>query len=670
MTNPQPLLLRIALDTLRHLGMNLYSSLPPVLSELVANAYDARARRVDIRLGDDEVVIQDDGIGMNRSDVQEKYLVVGRDRRVDDPPVPTDTDVFAQWPRRDKPMGRKGIGKLAMFSIASEVEIESVNRGERVALKMDRSKIEEAARSKQDYSPDEITPSCEFDVGTRVILRGLKRQRAISGDRVLWSIARRFSVIDIDDSETDDGENAFIVFVDGVKVTAEHWDVFGKLQYMWYLGPESVRFAHRCPEGCRCAELDPMVMCDGKEYLLKGWIGTVERPEQLKSTVSGITINDNRIVVDCRGKVAIANFLHQFGESGVYASYLAGYIRADYLDDGEDIATSDRERMREDDPRVEALRSFVQKLLKRVQKDWTEFRRKTAEDDAAKDPIVKEWLDGLKEDECSDARRLLGRLGGVRFSDEEDRAQVLKYTILAFERLRVRHKLHLLRDAPDESLSTIAAMFALESDLENALYADIATQRLEVVKKLEALVDDDEKERAVQQHLYDHLWLLEPSWTIQDQLSSRLEERVTTEFGKVSLTKEETEGRLDIRYRKSGGVHIIVELKKPDVRRTVYQLLDQVKKYRSALATCLQDVEGVTDPIIQCVCLLGKRPVLTREEENVLIAAGTQVFSYDQVISDSCKRFAEYLQAQERFGRIQMILKKLDGVAAPSSTAN
>ena len=662
MTSLQPLSLRIALDTLRHLGMNLYSSLPPVLSELVANAYDARARRVDIRLGNDEVVIQDDGIGMDRSDVQEKYLVVGRDRRVDDPPVPADSDVFAEWPRRDKPMGRKGIGKLAMFSIASEVEIESVNRGEHVAFKMDRSKIEEAARSRQDYHPDEISPSGEFEIGTRVILRGLKRERLISGDRVLKSIARRFSVIDLDDSETEKGENAFSVFVDGTKVTAEHWDVFGKLQYMWYLGPESVRFTRRCTARCKLTELDPKMSCDGQEHLLIGWVGTVERPEHLKATVSGVTINDNRIVVDCRGKVAIANFLHQFGESGVYASYLAGYIRADYLDDGDDIATSDRERMQEDDSRVEALRCFVQRLLKRVQKDWTEFRRTTAEEEATKDPIVKEWLDGLEEDERSDARRILGRLGGVRFSDEGDRAQVLKYTILAFERLRVRHKLHLLRDVPDERLSTIAAMFALESDLENALYADIASQRLEVIKKLEALVDSDEKERVIQQHIYDHLWLLEPSWTIQDQLSNRLEQRVTTEFGKISLTREEEEGRLDIRYRKSGGIHVIVELKKPSVHRTVYQLLDQVKKYRSALETCLQEVEKERHPNIQCVCLLGRAPDLTSQEEGALQAAGTRLFTYDQVISDSCKRFAEYLQAQKRFGRIQEILAKLDNI--------
>jgi len=654
--------LSIALDTLRHLGMNLYSSLPPVLSELVANAYDARARRVDIILSDDAVTIQDDGIGMDRSDVQRKYLVVGRDRRVDDPPPDPADDPFPDWPRRDKPMGRKGIGKLAMFSIASEVEVHSVKNGRKVAITMERAAIERAAKNRQTYYPKESDPPSDILKGSRIVLRDLKRQRSISTERVLKSIARRFSTIDVDDDPTMP-HNDFVVYVDGTKVTAEHWDIFRNLQYMWHLGSDSACYKTRCSSRCRFIEVSPDIsVAENQVERVSGWIGTVARPEQLKATAGGIAFNDNRIVVDCRGKVAIANFLHQYGEAGVYASYLAGYIRADYLDDGEDIATSDRERMQDDDPRVVALRSYVQKLLKQVQNKWTQFRRDTAAAEASQDPVVGEWIAGLNADEQDDAKRLLGRIGGARFSDESDRAQVLKYAILAFERLRVRHKLHLLRNVPDDRLTEIAAMFALESDLENALYADIANQRLEVIRKLEALVDADEKERVIQQHIFDHLWLLEPSWTIQDQLSKRLEQRVETEFGKVKLTKKEREGRIDIRYRKSGGVHIIVELKRPGVLCDVYDLLKQVAKYRRALTKCLQEVEGERSPNIQCVCLVGESPETGQEEEKALVSTGTRILTYDKVIGDSCKRFAEYLDAQKSFGRVQSILAKLDAV--------
>ncbi|HEU0037537.1 MAG TPA: ATP-binding protein [Kofleriaceae bacterium] len=662
--------LTIALDTLRHLGMNLYSSLPPVLSELVANAYDARARRADIALADESVTISDDGIGMNRDDIQRKYLVVGRDRRVADPPPPPTADPFVTWPRRDKPMGRKGIGKLAMFSIANEVEIVSVRGESIVALRMKREDIEAAAKANQPYHPEEFVPEKPPQTGTQITLKRLRRSRAISKDAVVRAIARRFSVINSKPPGSPP-DSDFDVFVGGDQVTAQHWDVFTAFQALWYLGPESAGYRERCRPDTTFVEVENVVTISDKETAhVTGWLGTVRKPEQLKIRAGETEINDNKIVIDCRGKVAIANFLHQFGESGVYASYLAGYIRADYLDDAEDIATSDRERMREDEPKVIALKAFVWKLLKQIQTSWTEMRRKKALDDTKESPlgpVVKDWLEGLSEDEQDDAKQLLGRLATMRFSAESDRAQVLKYGILAFERLRVRNRIHILRNTPDDQLATVATMFALESDLENALYADIAKHRLDVVKQLEDLVDANAKERIIQGHIFDHLWLLEPSWTIQDQLGARLEARVTTEFGDVSLTREEEEGRLDIRYRRAGGIHIIVELKKPNVSRSVYQLLDQVAKYRVALAKCLLEVENDASPIIQCVCLVGRRPRIGADEERVLVAAGTKILTYDQVISDSGKRFAEYVQAQRHFGRVQTILSKLDEKAAESS---
>src|SRR5256885_854949 len=40
--------LRFDLGTIKHLGLQMYSTLPPVIGELIANAWDADARRVDI----------------------------------------------------------------------------------------------------------------------------------------------------------------------------------------------------------------------------------------------------------------------------------------------------------------------------------------------------------------------------------------------------------------------------------------------------------------------------------------------------------------------------------------------------------------------------------------------------------------------------------------------
>jgi len=62
---------RIELNVLNHLGIGLYSSTPAVMTEIIANSWDADATSVDITVEpeDDLIVIQDDGHGMTREDV-------------------------------------------------------------------------------------------------------------------------------------------------------------------------------------------------------------------------------------------------------------------------------------------------------------------------------------------------------------------------------------------------------------------------------------------------------------------------------------------------------------------------------------------------------------------------------------------------------------------------
>ena len=76
-------------NTIEHLGLKLYSTLPPVISELVANSWDADAKTVNITIpaGEitpfSEVTIVDDGNGMNEQQIEKAYLKIGRNCRVD-----------------------------------------------------------------------------------------------------------------------------------------------------------------------------------------------------------------------------------------------------------------------------------------------------------------------------------------------------------------------------------------------------------------------------------------------------------------------------------------------------------------------------------------------------------------------------------------------------------
>src|SRR4051794_20761388 len=79
----EPLEFRLHLNVLYHLGMKLYASAPSVLTELVANAWDADASEVQINIdpADDQLTVSDNGHGMSRDDVQNKFLNVGYNRR-------------------------------------------------------------------------------------------------------------------------------------------------------------------------------------------------------------------------------------------------------------------------------------------------------------------------------------------------------------------------------------------------------------------------------------------------------------------------------------------------------------------------------------------------------------------------------------------------------------
>jgi HSP90 family molecular chaperone len=63
--------LTISLNVLEHLGINLYSNVPSVLSETVANAWDADAGlvKIDWDRANGRIVIEDDGTGMTAREV-------------------------------------------------------------------------------------------------------------------------------------------------------------------------------------------------------------------------------------------------------------------------------------------------------------------------------------------------------------------------------------------------------------------------------------------------------------------------------------------------------------------------------------------------------------------------------------------------------------------------
>lgn len=105
------------------LGRQQIAGIPTAINELIKNAHDAYADKFDIDFlrTDNLLVLRDDGLGMTKNEFETRWLTLGTEsklanKRTSLPPVD------GSKPRRPI-MGEKGIGRLAIASIGSQVLI-------------------------------------------------------------------------------------------------------------------------------------------------------------------------------------------------------------------------------------------------------------------------------------------------------------------------------------------------------------------------------------------------------------------------------------------------------------------------------------------------------------------------------------------------------------------
>ena len=110
-------------ELLRELGERLVGRQYIALAELVKNSFDADATKVEIRIRDDSIEVSDNGHGMTRDDFAGRWMRVGSTHKVHEKTSPL---------LKRRLTGSKGVGRLAVQFLASELELTSVPNGERV----------------------------------------------------------------------------------------------------------------------------------------------------------------------------------------------------------------------------------------------------------------------------------------------------------------------------------------------------------------------------------------------------------------------------------------------------------------------------------------------------------------------------------------------------------
>ncbi len=165
---------------LYHFGEDLIKNEEIALFELVKNAYDACASKCKIFfIYENEIlkkiVIEDDGTGMNKSVIENIWLVIGTDNKSDIKEV--------KCKREGKefirvPLGEKGIGRLSIHKLGNEITLYSkMKNNPEVKVHIDWDEINKADKLEEffiDVDDEHTDKSFIEKNGTKIIVNKIK----------------------------------------------------------------------------------------------------------------------------------------------------------------------------------------------------------------------------------------------------------------------------------------------------------------------------------------------------------------------------------------------------------------------------------------------------------------------------------------------------------------
>lgn len=347
------------------LGPNLYTNIYYVLAELVANAYDADAHNVYIISNRDDIRIEDDGHGMSyeNGEVRKFLNVAGVSRS-------NEAESMTRSGERRK-MGRKGVGKLAALSVSESVNVMTVSNNEKSGFVLSRKPID---GNKLQPIPDEnITFAYIRDHGTAIVMKNPQYRLNKSMDSVRRNLLKIFPLVN------DDFKIHIVRGNEIVTIDTFDENIAKELCAFISLGNEFSVLADIVPDKypAKRAELveikeeytEPITLKDNAgeehEYELKinGWIGAYASTRGRKATLTDFP--DNFISLYANKKMGEFNILPIVGQNKLNEVYVVGQLYVDIFELSElpDMALSNRQGYKSDDPRYEAVIKYVRTTL-------------------------------------------------------------------------------------------------------------------------------------------------------------------------------------------------------------------------------------------------------------------------------------------------------------------
>ena len=546
--------------TLEHLGAQMYKRRETAIAELIANCWDAGAGNVFVDLPEKDsynkdksrITILDDGFGMNPKTVEEEYLIVGRNRRK-----------YGDDRVGDRPIiGRKGIGKLAGFGIASRITVYTWRDAETTEFTLDLEELKLDDRKAGDVGiGGKIYGSVPSDnpQGTLITLERLKHKTPPDIDKVRFALARRFSRY---------VKGRMKIYVNDVELKEPDLNVI-----------------HRYPEdGFAEAELE-----DG--YKVKYFYAFSKKPIPTKEL--------RGFVIYARGKTVQAPpfFFNVEGTaSGQHATrYVTGEIEADFIDSGtddeSDIISTDRQEIDWDEELITGLLKWGERLSRDVLIECIEFRGKDFTNWILKDDIIRRRIVRLDKPSQNQITRFLNILGKIQ--DESPRAKELAGALVGAYEFRQFHDV--IKDIEEigddaEKLTQLLEHLYEWRVLESRAILEIVKGRLDIVDKFHKMIQTDTPETAAKigmDNLHDLLarfpWLLNPEWQVLAEEKSLTKQ--LREWNEEDISDEDARMRYDFLALTGEGKYVVIEIKRPGHALELDDL-SRLDKYRTGFYPC------------------------------------------------------------------------------------
>ena len=634
----QPYRMEFDVGTIKHLGLQMYSTLPPVIGELVANAWDANATKVEITIPEgqineqtSEIIIKDNGFGMSDQDIRSKYLIIGRDRREEEQSEETPP------PYKRKIMGRKGIGKFSAFGIAKEIVIESVKNSDISHFQMNYDELLKN-RQKREIEFPPLKSTGTVSEGTKITLRYITKfkTRSISTDIIRRGLARRFAVI---------GAHDFEVVINGEPISPEDRDLKRQLAmdadgnpYLW--------------------EYDEVEIKDGTGWTVSGWIGALNRTSQRNDKI------DRGIVLMARGKLVQEPFIFDAVVGQQFAlSYLIGELHVDFVDEAEDTVATTRNSLVWDTEANTALKEWGQKEVNKKASLWAKKRSEDSKRKLQEHPLYIKFqkqadeIDKKLEFERADQliqQLILQSIEKNPDANIEDFKSIVDMFINFWQFDSFQDMAEKIEDAGIEEPEKILDLFGQWEVLEAKEMMKVTEGRIMAIKKLQRFIDTNAKEvPTLHKFLKQFPWVLDPHWTlVADEL--RYSDLLRHKFPE-SDDIPEVDRRIDFLCVSEGTHLVVVEIKRPKSKASVKEL-NQIEQYVSFMR---DQIKKTTDPHYRYSAVTGYLlcddlvdHYLAREKRDNLAEAGIYVKRYDDLLKMVEDLHTEIL---ERYNQLQEI---------------